>query len=591
MQAAALLENSMHLPSWFDSAVTAALLLGFPIAMLLTWAFEMTPEGVKRTELLEDGETVASSGRNMDGLIVLGLAAVLGLGAYQQMTKPDVVYVEKDGTAPIEASIVPVLPELGVEISDASIAVLPFADLSPAGDQEYFSDGIAEEILNVLVRVEALKVASRTSAFGFKGQEALGIPLIAEKLKVRHILEGSVRRSGDTVRITAQLIDAQTDHHIWSQTYDRTLTATNIFTIQDEISSEIVKALRTRLNVEIGDAQAVSMNTENLDAYELYIKARQKYLARSRENIPEIIALAKQATELDPGFAQAWAGLAAVYSVAPSWGVPGDNHIENSVAAAQKAIALDDTLALPYAALAHNLKYTLPNDFSAMTEWTNKALSLDPSNTSALLWRGTDEIALGFFDRANVYLEKCLAVDPNYQNCRRFLALSKLYAGETDEAFDLFDQGIVNGSSSQITPFLNTLMMTDQKRAGLYLLAWNWEVFDVWLRSISYRSMTDPTFDHEKELVLFKARYKAEIGEPFSWDNDDYSDLAITFRKYEHVQPTQFKMRWWDRSDTHFFKSPHRKRLIREMGIFDHWREHGFPPQCRPVGKDDFECE
>ena len=133
--------------------------------------------------------------------------------------------------------------------------MLPFADLSPGGDQEYFSDGIAEEILNVLVRIEGLKVASRTTSWGFKGQEALGIPFMAEKMNVRHVLEGSVRKSGDTVRITAQLIDADTDQHLWSETYDRTLTAESVFEVQDDIAKAIVEQLGIIMD---GDAVAPS---------------------------------------------------------------------------------------------------------------------------------------------------------------------------------------------------------------------------------------------------------------------------------------------------------------------------------------------
>jgi TolB-like protein len=174
----------------------------------------MTPDGIKPAETA-DGE-VTHSGRKTDIVIVAGLLGVLALGLWQQMTKPDVVNKDKEGTvksaltAPQQAAIM-VEPEL--QTDSASIAVLPFSDLSPSGDQGYFSDGIAQELLNVLAKVDGLKVASRTSAFAFKGQDALGIPFIAEKLKARNVLKGSVRKSGDMIRITAQLIDADTDMH------------------------------------------------------------------------------------------------------------------------------------------------------------------------------------------------------------------------------------------------------------------------------------------------------------------------------------------------------------------------------------------
>jgi TolB-like protein len=157
--------------------------------------------------------------------------------------------------------------------------VLPFADLSPVGDQEYFADGIAEEILNVLVRIDGLKVASRTTSWGFKGQEALGIPFIAEKMNVRHVLEGSVRKSGEMVRITAQLIDADTDQHLWSETYDRTLTAESIFQVQDDIAKAIVDQLGIIMDAE-SVAPSHDADTKDINAYELYLEAWQLFAER-----------------------------------------------------------------------------------------------------------------------------------------------------------------------------------------------------------------------------------------------------------------------------------------------------------------------
>ena len=194
MQVAGTLEASLKLPEWFDSVVTAGLMIGFPIALLLAWAFEMTPNGVKRTSDGTDEQLVSTS--KIDGLILLGIIIVIGLGIWQQMNPKqqdsgDITDSKNNN------SVIPV--KTGIQkpketIQPNSIAVLPFTDLSPNKDQEYFSDGMAEEILNVLVRVDALKVTSRTSAFQFKGQE-IGIPEIASQLKVRHIVEGSVRKS------------------------------------------------------------------------------------------------------------------------------------------------------------------------------------------------------------------------------------------------------------------------------------------------------------------------------------------------------------------------------------------------------------
>ena len=360
MQVVAVMTPALHLPDWVDSFFAVALIIGFPIAVLFAWAFEMTPDGVKRTEVVaEDDSITGQTGRKLDYTIVGGLVLVAALVMGnrlmpQKISAPEVIVQERT-------------EQIGEAIEDASIAVLPFADLSPSSDQEYFSDGIAEEILNVLVRVDNLKVASRTSAFGFKGQEALGIPTIAERLKVRHVLEGSVRKSGETLRITAQLIDASNDKHLWSQTYDRKLTAENIFAIQDEIANEIVRQLGIVMDgsegSESGEADApivsVKADTKNLNAYELYLQAHSKFL--SRDDLKGSMALFEQAVEADPDFARAWAGLAAVYSVAPSWNVNDKDYFYLATQSAQKAITLNPNLSMPmlYLAMLFPIKLTL----------------------------------------------------------------------------------------------------------------------------------------------------------------------------------------------------------------------------------------
>lgn len=267
-QIATTLEDALGLPAWFDGVIVALLLLGLPIALVLAWAFELTPDGVLRTEDVPDGASITSAtGRKLDFTIVAGLVLLAGMIFWQQTTKTDSPTV---AVAPTDAVV-----------AEASIAVLPFADLSQAGDQEYFSDGISEEILNVLVGVEGLEIVSRTSSFQFKDRD-LGIPEIAELLKVRHVVEGSVRKSGETIRVTAQLIDALHDKHLWSDTYDRPLTAENLFSIQDEISNAIVAALSDALGLTTLSPVDVSLATRNLTAYELYLQARPLYHSRRR---------------------------------------------------------------------------------------------------------------------------------------------------------------------------------------------------------------------------------------------------------------------------------------------------------------------
>jgi TolB-like protein len=245
LQLADVLSSLLNAPEFAGSIVVMLLVLGFFPALIFAWVYEMTPEGLKREVEVDRSQSMTpETGKKLNVvIIVLLVIAISGLVVDRLIPETS---VEEDAVL-VESPEAPV--------NDLSIAVLPFADLSPGSDQEYFSDGIAEEILNVLVRIEGLKVASRTTSWGFKGQEALGIPFIAEKMNVRHVLEGSVRKSGDTVRITAQLIDADTDQHLWSETYDRTLTAESVFEVQDDIAQAIVEQLGIIME---GDAVAPS---------------------------------------------------------------------------------------------------------------------------------------------------------------------------------------------------------------------------------------------------------------------------------------------------------------------------------------------
>ncbi len=287
---------------------------------------------------------------------------------------------------------IPLLQEEALP-SDPSIAVLPFADMSPEQDQGYFSDGISEELLNLLVRVDGLKVASRTSSFTYKGSNQ-NLAEIASELKVDHVLEGSVRKADNRIRITAQLIDAKTDRHLWSESFDRELV--DIFAIQDEIANAIVAALSAELGI-LQDTPAISVDTvtENLDAYELYLKARGLFLAR--QQLEESIALYERAVELDPDFARAWEGLAAVYSVVESWGFTGRDWDSLAIQAAERALELDPGLSAPWAVMGQIAKNK--GDYVANMANLDRAIQLDPTNATNYLWRGIDYSDTGVPDR------------------------------------------------------------------------------------------------------------------------------------------------------------------------------------------------
>ncbi|MEM7805525.1 MAG: hypothetical protein AAF545_11420 [Pseudomonadota bacterium] len=583
-------------PEWTGKALIALLLLGFPIAVVLSWVFESTPEGVRR----DDGQSQPDSVRaqRLNTLTIAAALGVAGMFAWQQFGAPPAAVAPaptRDAVA--DASTVSESPE----IDAASIAVLPFADLSQLGDQDYFSDGIAEEILNVLANVEGLAVASRTSAFAFKGRASVGIPEIAAELGVRHVLEGSVRTAGDTIRITAQLIDAQSDKHLWSQTYDKKLTAQNVFEIQDEIASAIVVALSESLQLSgiASSGLAVRADTENLDAYQLFLRGRDRFRIRSQDNIPGTIALFESAIELDPNFARAWAGYAAVTAVAPSWGFPGETepYYEVSQRAANKAIELDDSLALPYSVLAYTTRETIPLDFSRAFEMYEKALERDPNEVNTLLWRGIDRIAVGQFDLASEDFTRCRTLDQSYLNCFAFDANARLYAGDYVAARELFMKTAGLGNQSQSENTAIAMIHKEPRDTAILALSWafqgsGWAFEGVGEDAVEpehvYRMLRSDDHNYALELEALNAAL-ARLG---LGSVDLRLPLpALLFRQYEELEPNVFFMFWWHPTFDHFHASPHWQRVVTEMGIADYWRENGYPPQCRAVGEESFECD
>lgn len=310
----------LPLPSGSETLVIVLLLIGFPLALVLAWAYEFTPGGLKR----ESPE------------------------AEQQETGR----LEKAKPGPPEASI----------------AVLPFMDMSPDRDQDYFCDGVAEEILNTLARIKDLHVASRTSSYRFKGQ-AMDVADIAAKLGVRTVLEGSVRKAGDKLRITAQLIDAVSGFHLWSARYDRGIE--DIFSIQDEIAANIAEVLEVRL------APCECVSTKSVDAYEYYLQGWNYFHRVGPKNMAMARHLFSKAIELDPAFAKAWAGLAESYGFDYLYYNPDQRYLEEASRASKKALELAPELAETHTSRA--FAYSLCSEFDQAGEEFEEAIRINPN--------------------------------------------------------------------------------------------------------------------------------------------------------------------------------------------------------------------
>jgi len=395
LQVADLLAQGMGLSDGVLRITTFLVLIGFPIAIVLAWAFESTPEGIKRTEEAAPGEigaiiTAPASQRWPAGVMALiGMAALLA----------GVWYMGRQ-SAPAASTN---LPASGPVV--ASIAVLPFVNMSDDASNEYFSDGISEELLNLLAKIPELQVAARTSSFSFKDQN-LEIPEIAKRLHVAHVLEGSVRKADNEVRVTAQLIRADDGFHMWSETWDRSLD--DIFAIQDEIAADVVEQLQITL---LGAAPMV----EEIDpeAYALFLQARQLSRQFTADGFEQSNALYEQALEIEPDYPAAWSGLAFNYRLQAGFlGVrPLDEGYELAREASNRALEINPNHAEAYDVLS-SIAGSYDNDLSAAAKHAERALELAPTNPDMLGSAARLAQALGRVDEAIALSEYVLAHDP-----------------------------------------------------------------------------------------------------------------------------------------------------------------------------------
>ena len=576
LQVAEVVFEVIEVPGEWLRFILALLVIGFPVALTFSWIYEMTPDGLKREKDVDRSRSITQeTGQRINVAIVVLLVIAIG-------------FVVVDRLIP-EQAVEPLAEEIAASIpaapSDNSIAVLPFADLSPQGDQEYFSDGIAEEILNVLVRIDGLSVASRTTSFGFKGQESLGIPYMADKMNVRHVLEGSVRKAGDNVRITAQLIDATNDKHLWSETYDRTLSAESIFEIQDEIAQAIVGAL----GVIIDNDESVhrAADTQNLSAYEAYLEANQLFL--SRIDLSGSAGLFMQAVEADPQFARAWAGLSAVAAVATSWLVFDRDYPTISDEAARKAIALDDSLALPYAVLGLNESKKMPVDWEQSIKYLDASLQRDRKDPTTYLWRGMNYMRIGHFDEALADLRRCLELDPAYELCRRHIANTHMFLGNFDLAVEIYKQGLRKGfigGGFGLDWYL--LESGDELAFLLATAAGRTTGTERALAEYEVSAAMDPDYDFADHRAAIESLLEKQYGARMQWSL--HGAIPLGFKHYEAVKDSTVPF-WWYAYPTDWYESEHPRRMIVEVGLPEYWRKNGFPAHCRAVGSDDFDCD
>ena len=582
VQVATALEESLNLPAWFDGTIVALLLIGLPVAVIFAWAFELTPEGVVKTEAVPAGESITSeTGRKLDFTLAIAIVALVIVIVWQTSTQPEPVASEPTAATGTSLQTTP---------NDASVAVLPFADMSPESDQEYFSDGLSEEILNLLVRGDQLEVASRTSSFQFKNTK-LGIPEIAAELGVRHVVEGSVRKSGGAIRVTAQLIDAMTDRHLWSDTYDRPLTAENLFEIQDDVANSIFEALSDELGLLGEFALHAKRTTDDVDAYALFLRARTLYQWRRDLDVVEDILA--QAVEIDPGFSEAWAYKAANQFLMYAYGysdVPIEELQRRGLEEAEKALSLDPNNATAIAAIA-NIQMNqrtgegefVEHDWLDIFALFDKALQIDPRNGNAFNWRGLSYAWVGKMDLALDDFAQCFRYEPYYTPCAENLQWFLAAEGRDAEALEVLMDTMNNGVSKVLYSHPGLLARAGNELAfksstNNVLALRDWRRHDE-----LYEAFRNLDADHS-ELAQSIAEFYAANPERSS----DFMNSILSYLGY-YVHP-QNSVGLWSRDNPKLQRSLFFKDLMRKIGAVDYWKKTSLPQGCRWVGNDDFEC-
>ena len=603
LQAADIMLPQMNVPDWAMGLLVAFVVFGFPIALVLGWALELTPDGIKRTEAAPQAQTVQGEQATQEAtpalvgkrtVIVAGLLVVLGIGlSAGWLLKPGAPGVIEPvaGPATVPAGIDEGRrPETMPTEERESIAVLPFVNMSPDPENAFFADGISEELLNILAGIEGLKVASRTSAFSFKGSNT-PIPEIARLLGVRHVLEGSVRKQGNQVRITAQLIEAGDDAHLWSERYDRELD--DIFQVQEEIAQAITVALEDILGTR---QVAVEAPTRDMEAYQRYLHGRSRFYQRNE--LDQAIEDFRFAVNRDPDFAEAWALLAATYWMQGNAGyqTAHDRTEMTQLAglAADRAIALNSGIPIGLAVKGQIVTDSAkPGAVAEGIRLLERAVALPAPDTTPRLWLALLWLELGYAERALPLLESARHLDPLVGINSGVLGIAHAVEGRRGEAERLALEAVALDGLT----FWGNLLATDRFHDGdpagaaelvAATLGQMKDGFETrqQLQSALLQALQDPSA-RMAHLHALETRDWERDGQ----DGDFFTALLMFERgdlAFEAAQ-TQVNRPWgilmsawlpamrWLREDPRYFQ------LMERRGRVEYWDSYGYPRGCRPV--------
>ncbi len=485
--------------------------------------------------------------------------------------------------------------------ADNTIAVMAFADMSEAKDQAYFADGIAEEILNSLVKSGGLQVVGRTSSFSFKGQNA-DLKAIGEQLGVSSILEGSVRRDGDRLRITAQLVQVADGYHLWSESYDRTLT--NIFDVQNDIARSVVKALQQVLNPQL-KARPLNVVADTIEpeAYRLYLQGRWLIRNRTRKRVARAIDILKQVIAREPDYAPAYSGLAIAEVLYPAFKTDWDPTAElaarpRAIVWAEKALALDPSLSEPHAALA--LSYGREWQWTRSRHLLEKALRTDPSDTTARMWYGVLLYVTGHVEAGLDQLDVAAARDPVYPTLMRIRAGALSTLGREQEAIEAAQLAIALGShGGHVTLGHIAKYNGDLDRALEHYTAHWQRVYKSPEKVAIRRELFEKLVDPQRDVVERVREIDRLVASGYLPKNITMflylqaGDAERAMKRYEDriTGSRVFLSTLWRAEYQHARQHPYFSTFVKNLGLLDYWKTFGFPEHCRPKGDDGVECD
>jgi TolB-like protein len=586
MQVSATIVPALHLPDWITTAVVVLVLIGFPVALVIAWAFEMTPEGMKRTEDVGPNEVIPQwSGRKFAALIIVMAMGAAALLSYQ-LLRPKAPSAVQPANAPSK-----------------SIAVLPFVNMSSDKENEYFVDGLTEEILNRLAQITELKVPGRTSSFAFKEKNS-DLRLIGSALGVAHVLEGSVRKSGNRLRITTQLVRTADGFHLWSQNYDRKLD--DVFAIQEEIARAIAGALSVQLKLGIeGEAERP---TQDMEAYDNYLQARTLIALRTPDSLRRATLLLQHAVQRDPGFAKAWAYLADVHASNRFYGLgTAKESLDEAEKEARKALALDDSIAPAHAALAEVMRGRF--QWLAAEAENRRAVELSPGDADIHAHYAAMLKTVGHLDAALAHARRASELEPLAWITPLFEGLNHLSRGDLTQSRDRIEQSKKISRSVQNfqlrVELLHALSSGEADRARSVLadgpIEWPLPGDKKLLATMdSILASVAGGPDARPQLQSAFAETHTSSGELSGHIGLAFAAVAV-FAKQKEValDALWFDFRSpagldsplvWTPVFRPLWNEPRFHELVRALKLPEYWRSAGWGDFCRAKGTDDFVC-